>query len=132
MLWKNWPYSQVIQIQNVSTGKFLLFHPITTQIFRLRLKRCNVLVESWEIILKIHFGCLTWSLLYLEYCAKIPSWMMQPQNGRIVGGDFAPYPIPWQVSIGSYWNDLRTTKESWEPSTSGKIEGPTLYLKIWS
>ena len=31
-------------------------------------------------------------------CARIPEWMLNPLD-RIVGGDFAPSPIPWQGMV---------------------------------
>jgi len=34
-------------------------------------------------------------------CAKVPSWMTSSTSMRIVGGKFAPKPIPWQISIRS-------------------------------
>ena len=66
--------------------------------------------------------------------------MMQPKTARIVGGAYAPFPIPWQVSIGEYIypttptttespttddydlvDDLNNADGTWELSTSGKI-----------
>ena len=56
------------------------------------------------------------SLSYLEYCAKIPSWMMQTKTARVVGGAYAPFPIPWQVSIGKYEYPDYETATTEEPT----------------
>ena len=41
--------------------------------------------------------------------------MMQPKTARVVGGAYAPFPIPWQVSIGKYeYPDYETTTTTTE------------------
>ena len=34
-----------------------------------------------------------------QTCSKIPSWMENALNAKIINGQFAPSPIPWQVHI---------------------------------
>ena len=40
---------------------------------------------------------------YCHTCAKIPWWM---NNARIINGQFAPTPIPWQVLIHASFNSI--------------------------
>ena len=48
--------------------------------------------------------------------------MMQPKTARVVGGAYAPFPIPWQVSIGKYEYPTTTTEEPNTDDQSHYIE----------
>jgi len=41
-----------------------------------------------------------------QTCAKIPGWMKNALNVKIIGGQFAPSPIPWQVHLHINFNSL--------------------------
>ena len=41
-----------------------------------------------------------------QTCAKIPSWMKNALNAKIIGGQSAPSPIPWQVYLQISFNSL--------------------------
>mgnify|MGYP001238849894 CR=1 FL=1 len=48
-------------------------------------------------------------LFYLgsgQTCANIPSWMKNALNAKIIGGQSAPSPIPWQVYLQISFNSL--------------------------
>merc|ERR1739838_1231333 len=53
-----------------------------------------ILSESAES----EFSFMNDGLLGGQQFAKIPEWM-KPTQTRIVGGDIAPGPIPWQVHV---------------------------------
>ena len=41
-----------------------------------------------------------------QTCSKIPSWIKNALNAKIINGQFADSPIPWQVRVHASFNSL--------------------------
>merc|ERR1712172_177230 len=41
-----------------------------------------------------------------QTCAKVPSWMKNAMSNRIVNGQNAPSPIPWQIRLHANFNSI--------------------------
>ena len=49
-------------------------------------------------------------IVIITDCARIPSWMRTARNTRIINGENATSPIPWQVLIQMNYKSTQTFK----------------------